>query len=115
MVIWILVRNELKFILTTRLERSPPSEAILKYDLFSNQMSRQQADSQITIRTTRCLPAKKGKSQKIDFDSQVSVDLVAVLDTFWRTEQIPVRLRDSLGKVHGYESVEFQRAETTCG
>ena len=35
--------------------------------------------------------------------------LVAMLDTIWRTEQEPIRLRDSLGKVHGYESEEFQK------
>lgn len=35
--------------------------------------------------------------------------LVAILDTIWRTEQEPIRLRDSLGKVHGYESEEFQK------
>ena len=33
----------------------------------------------------------------------------AVLDTIWRTEQEPIRLRDSLGKVFGYESVQFQK------
>lgn len=36
-------------------------------------------------------------------------NLVAVLDTIWRTEQEPIQLRDSLGKVYGYESVEFQK------
>ncbi|MBD0405405.1 DUF6624 domain-containing protein [Flammeovirga sp. EKP202] len=36
-------------------------------------------------------------------------DLVALLDTIWKTEQTPIRLRDSLGKVHGYESVEFEK------
>lgn len=35
--------------------------------------------------------------------------LVAILDTIWRTEQEPIQVRDSLGKVYGYESVEFQR------
>lgn len=36
-------------------------------------------------------------------------NLVAFLDTIWRTEQEPIQLRDSLGKVYGYESAEFQR------
>lgn len=36
-------------------------------------------------------------------------NLVAILDTVWRSEQEPIRLRDSLGKVHGYESEEFQQ------
>lgn len=35
--------------------------------------------------------------------------LVAVLDTIWRTEQEPIRLRDSIGKVYGFESEEFER------
>lgn len=35
--------------------------------------------------------------------------LVAMLDTIWQTEQEPIRLRDSLGKVYGYESVEFKK------
>lgn len=36
-------------------------------------------------------------------------NLVALLDTIWRTEQEPIQLRDSLGRVHGYESEEFQK------
>ena len=39
----------------------------------------------------------------------IKKNLIALLDTIWRTEQEPIRLRDSLGKVHGYESVEFQK------
>jgi hypothetical protein len=35
--------------------------------------------------------------------------LIALLDTIWKTEQEHIRLRDSIGKVHGYESVEFQK------
>lgn len=35
--------------------------------------------------------------------------LVTVLDTIWKTEQEPIRLRDSLGKVYGFESEEFQK------
>lgn len=37
------------------------------------------------------------------------LNLIAILDTIWRTEQEPIRLRDSLGKVHGYESEEFNK------
>lgn len=36
-------------------------------------------------------------------------NLKAVLETVWQSEQVPIRVRDSLGKVYGYESVEFQR------
>lgn len=39
----------------------------------------------------------------------IKKNLIALLDTIWRTEQEPIRLRDSLGKVHGYESIEFQK------
>ena len=38
-----------------------------------------------------------------------ALDLTAILDTIWRTEQGPIRLRDSLGKVHGYESEAFKK------
>ncbi len=35
-------------------------------------------------------------------------DLVAVLDTIWRTEQTPIRLRDSLIDLYGAESKEAE-------
>ncbi|EAZ82919.1 DUF6624 domain-containing protein [Algoriphagus machipongonensis] len=44
-------------------------------------------------------------------DSSNNIDqeyLVALLDTIWKNEQDPIQLRDSLGKVYGYESEEFQ-------
>lgn len=37
--------------------------------------------------------------------------LVAMLDSIWWAEQIPIRVRDSLGRVYGYESEEFQRQD----
>lgn len=37
--------------------------------------------------------------------------LIAMLDSIWWAEQIPIRVRDSLGSVHGYESEEFQRQD----
>ncbi|MDF1695786.1 MAG: hypothetical protein P1U56_08150 [Saprospiraceae bacterium] len=50
------------------------------------------------------------KEKKESLSSEKSEEnLVAILDTIWRTEQQPIRLRDSLGKVHGYESVEFKK------
>ncbi|MFK8104256.1 MAG: DUF6624 domain-containing protein [Saprospiraceae bacterium] len=42
---------------------------------------------------------------------QAIPNLIAMLDTVWRTEQEPIRLRDSLGKVFGYESQEFQKEQ----
>ena len=38
--------------------------------------------------------------------------LVAMLDTIWRSEQMPIRLRDSLGRVYGYESKEYQKQDS---
>lgn len=38
-------------------------------------------------------------------------DLVSILDTIWKTEQTPIRLRDSLMKVHGPESEEAQQQQ----
>lgn len=38
-------------------------------------------------------------------------DLVAVLDTIWETEQLPIRLRDSLMTVYGVESKEAQEQQ----
>ncbi len=36
--------------------------------------------------------------------SGYQVDLIAVLDTIWNAEQLPLRLRDSLMRIHGPES-----------
>jgi predicted acyl esterase len=49
-------------------------------------------------------------------EDQKPENLAAMLDTIWRTEQEPIRLRDSIGKVHGYESEEFQKQKhLMCG
>lgn len=37
-----------------------------------------------------------------------TIDLVAFLDTIWKSEQTPIRRRDSLMKVHGTESEEVK-------
>ena len=57
---------------------------------------------------------KKGvkNEAQLELKEEIEIEgniLVAMLDTIWRTEQEPIRLRDSLGKVHGYESVEFKK------
>ena len=51
------------------------------------------------------------KTEKIQSSNNEipSVHLMEILDTIWETEQTPIRLRDSLGKVYGYESEEFQK------
>ncbi|MCB0599887.1 MAG: hypothetical protein KDC28_01615 [Saprospiraceae bacterium] len=49
------------------------------------------------------------KNDQSPASGQSEVDLMALLDTIWRTEQEPIRLRDSLGRVYGFESDEFQK------
>lgn len=57
---------------------------------------------------TSCIQEKKNKESHLETDSLlIKQNLIALLDTIWRTEQEPIRLRDSLGRVHGYESAEF--------
>lgn len=59
-----------------------------------------------------CNQAKKKNTYVTKAFTMAEIDkeqLVAMLDTIWRTEQEPIRVRDSLGKVHGYESEEFQK------
>lgn len=58
-----------------------------------------------------CNPEKRDRNVAIKPDniSATKAQLVAMLDTMWRTEQEPIRVRDSLGKVYGYESEEFQK------
>ena len=38
---------------------------------------------------------------------QDPIDLIAMLDTIWRAEQEPIRLRDSLMKIHGPDTEGF--------
>ena len=47
------------------------------------------------------------KAQK----DQIPENLKAVLDTIWHTEQGPIRLRDSLMKVYGADSKQFQEQQ----
>ena len=39
---------------------------------------------------------------------QETANLVAVLDTIWQKEQIPIRLKDSLILIYGAESKEAE-------
>ena len=54
-------------------------------------------------------PENSAVNKAVKADSINKDNLVAMLDTIWRTEQQPIRTRDSLGKVHGYESAAFQK------
>ncbi len=48
----------------------------------------------------------KNKSTNSKNVAQKTENLIAVLDTIWQTEQIPIRLRDSLIAIYGAESKE---------
>jgi len=56
--------------------------------------------------TTSCSEKKTPKSDEQRTKKQDS--LVAFLDTIWNMEQIPLRLRDSIGTIYGFESKEFR-------
>ncbi len=43
--------------------------------------------------------------------SQASQNLIAVLDTIWRTEQEPITLRDSLMNCYGADSEQFREQQ----
>ncbi len=63
-----------------------------------------------------CTNGKKNdKEQQLEKEKLVVKEhLIAVLDTIWRAEQGPIRLRDSLGRVYGFESQEFQKQQEIC-
>ena len=63
-----------------------------------------------------CVQEKKAhKEQQLKKEKLAAKEyLIAVLDTIWRTEQEPLRLRDSLGRVYGFESKEFQKQQKIC-
>jgi hypothetical protein len=52
--------------------------------------------------------SNRKKPNKTQISIQNTEDLIAVLDTIWRTEQEPITLRDSLIEKYGVESKEVQ-------
>ena len=52
--------------------------------------------------------SNRKKPNKTQTSIQNTKDLIAVLDTIWRTEQEPITLRDSLIEKYGVESKEVQ-------
>jgi hypothetical protein len=52
--------------------------------------------------------SNRKKPNKTQASIQNTEDLIAVLDTIWRTEQEPITLRDSLIEKYGVESKEVQ-------
>ncbi len=60
-----------------------------------------------------CASKEGGKDEKqLKTEKTLNKEtLVATLDSIWWAEQIPIRVRDSIGRVYGYESDEFQRQD----
>ena len=48
--------------------------------------------------------SNKNKSERISKTTENQENLIAILDTIWKTEQRPITLRDSLMKIHGADS-----------
>ncbi|REG89407.1 DUF6624 domain-containing protein [Winogradskyella sediminis] len=48
------------------------------------------------------------KPKKASIKKESPVNLIAVLDTIWKAEQLPIRLRDSIGRTQGFESEAFK-------
>ncbi|MCB0685567.1 MAG: hypothetical protein KDC53_03550 [Saprospiraceae bacterium] len=55
--------------------------------------------------------ANKNKPAETVSDTQTSSNLISILDTIWQTEQTPIRLRDSLMKIYGAESEEYNEQQ----
>lgn len=60
----------------------------------------------VTLLLTVACSNKQGNEAPTN--KQTPVDLIAVLDTIWRTEQGPITLRDSLMEIYGADSKEVQ-------
>ncbi|HSQ85909.1 MAG TPA: DUF6624 domain-containing protein [Desulfobacterales bacterium] len=58
-----------------------------------------------------CKPGDRiNHGEQVEQEQEIENEyLTAMLDTIWKTEQQPIRLRDSLGKVYGYESAKFKK------
>ena len=67
----------------------------------------------VLIFTLLLIMACSGKKEtnEIPSSEQKPIDLIAVLDTIWRTEQTPITLRDSLMKIYGAESEEAKKQQ----
>ncbi|MDR6241532.1 DUF6624 domain-containing protein [Aureibacter tunicatorum] len=50
-------------------------------------------------------------SQENKQENKNPMNFVALMDTIWLAEQIPIRMRDSLMRIHGAESKEYKRQQ----
>lgn len=57
---------------------------------------------------TSCINGKQQKPEK-QTNKTTEIDLVAVLDTIWKTEQEPIRKRDSAFHKYGDNSAEYKK------
>lgn len=64
----------------------------------------------VLLSTISCVNTPKSVEPSSNIDPDKA--LVAMLDTIWMTEQMPIRRRDSLGRVYGYESKEYQEQDS---
>jgi hypothetical protein len=55
--------------------------------------------------------SNKSKLKETATSIYVTENFIAVLDTIWRTEQTPIRLRDSLINIYGTESKEVKEQQ----
>jgi hypothetical protein len=62
----------------------------------------------LAVAVTSCSQQKKQK-QEVQTTDVSEIDLVAVLDTIWTTEQEPIRKRDAMLDAHGIDSKEFEK------
>lgn len=65
----------------------------------------------VTIIITACV--RKGETKKqVETAITHKIDLVAVLDTIWQTEQVPIRKRDSAFREYGDKSDSYKKYQS---
>ena len=62
----------------------------------------------LALATISCSQQKEGKQEE-KAPKLCTIDLVAVLDTIWRTEQEPITKRDAMLDKHGADSKEYAK------
>lgn len=61
------------------------------------------------LSTISCINQNNSKKTKTNI--QKTENLIAAIDTIWKTEQTPIRLRDSLMRIYGAESIEYEEQQ----